>query len=751
MLLSVALLGVWAVSGAAEAVDSGGPLPEHNLRFETAVTVWDEALPLGNGLLGALVWGDGKPLNISLNRTDLWDVRPVPEFHSDEYSYATMREWEKAGRYDDLSRVYEKPYRRPAPTKIPAGRLCVQLKDQTFKETELDLATAQASVSFGSDVSARVWIHAEQQVGVLEVDGALVWPELVAPAFGGKEVGETKPAIVAGDVAQLGYPPPTIWNGEDYAAYEQEGWDGFSFAVYVGWRYDEAPTRTASAKRTLAVWTVASSLEEGGTPLDLARARVEGALKDDVEALRSSHRAWWDAFWGNTWLRVPNARVERQWYLDTYKFGAAARVDTPPITLQGPWTADDGKLPPWKGDYHHDCNTEMSYWPSYSGNRMDGAQGFVDWLWEHREACVEWTRRFFDMPGMNVPMTTDLNCEQIGGWRQYTHAATTAAWLAQHFYWHWKYGTDAAFLETRAYPYVRDCAVFIEAVTNERDADGMRTLPLSSSPEFNDNKPNAWFPSITNNDLALIRWLFGAAEEMAGKLGKTEDAARWNKALGELPELSVRENGALMVAKDFPYKESHRHFSHLMAIYPMGILDLSHGEEDARIIKASMAELLERGSSAYVGFSFSWQACLAARARDGATAEKALDIFAEAFVLRNGFNCNGDQSGKGYSNYTYRPFTLEANYASAAGLQEMLLQSHTGIIEVFPAIPEGWKNVAFRNLRAQGAFLVSAERKGGEVTALRVQAERGGSFRLRSRRTGEVVEMELGKGEKWEG
>jgi hypothetical protein len=86
--------------------------------------------------------------------------------------------------------------------------------------------------------------------------------------------------------------------------------------------------------------------------------------------------------------------------------------------------------------------------------------------------------------------------------------------------------------------------------------------------------------------------------------------------------------------------------------------------------------------------------------------------------LRNGFNANGDQTGKGYSSYTYRPFTLEANFAAAAGLQEMLIQSHTGTVEVFPAIPERWKDVVFHNLRAEGAFLISAERKGGEVVIL---------------------------------
>ncbi|MFA6243198.1 MAG: glycoside hydrolase family 95-like protein, partial [Candidatus Hydrogenedentales bacterium] len=315
------------------------------------------------------------------------------------------------------------------------------------------------------------------------------------------------------------------------------------------------------------------------------------------------------------------------------------------------------------------------------------------------------------------------------------------------FYWHWRYTADHAFLEQRAYPYLFDCAVFLEAVTNERDADGKRTLPLSSSPEFNDNKPDAWFPSITNNDAALIRWLFGAAARMADELGKTDDAQRWRKALSEMPELSVAENGALMVAKDYPYPASHRHFSHLMGIFPLGIVDVSNGETDQRIIRASLEELARFGSDWWVGFSFAWHACLAARAKDGATAEKALDTFAEAFVLRNGFNANGDQTGKGYSKFTYRPFTLEANFAAAAGLQEMLLQSHTGVVEVFPAIPPSWIDVTFHNLRAEGAFLISAERTGGEITSVKATAERDGTLRIRAPKTGGVKEIALRAGQ----
>ncbi len=712
------------------------PGPGQNLRYETPALRWDEAFPLGNGLLGALVWDDGNPLTISLDRTDLWDLRPVPEFHSDEYSYELMRQWEAEGRVDDLLRVYDNPYHRPAPTKIPAGRIVLRLPNTAkFARTGLSLAHATGSMAFeGAALDA--WIHATEPVGVLSVTGAAPRVKLVAPAFGGKEDQPGKAAISAGELAQLGYPPPEESRGKDWMAYTQEGWGGFRFAVYLAWRDTEQGWRAA--------WSVASS-REGDDPLSLARERVHRAL-EDTTALRQTHESWWRAYWQAAGLRVPDPVIEKQWYLDTYKFGAASRRGAPPITLQGPWTADDGTLPPWKGDYHHDLNTELSYWPCYSGNHLEEGLAFLDWLWATRDNCREWTRRFFDMPGMAVPMTADLNNNQIGGWRQYTHSATTGAWLAHHFYLHWKYIGDRAFLADRAYPYLRDCAVFFEAVTAERDDSGLRTLPLSSSPEINDNKPDAWFPTITNYDLALIRWNFSRTAELAEELGKADDAAHWRGLLDELPPLSLAEDGRLLVAKGYPLEASHRHFSHLMAIHPLGLIDWSQGEPAQRTIRASLDELERLGSSLWTGYSFAWLASMAARGRDGEKAAWALHVFPN-FTLRNSFHCNGDQNNTGLSNFTYRPFTLEGNFAAAAGLQEMLLQSHTGVIEVFPAVPDEWDDAAFTTLRAEGGVLVSAAVENGIPAGLRLAAETDQQRTLRWLPTGQTLELSLKAGQ----
>jgi alpha-L-fucosidase 2 len=706
------------------ACAQGQPRVEHGLRYKTPAMVWDEAMPLGNGLFGALVWGDGKPLRISLDRTDLWDLRPVPEFHTAEYSYRNMRQWVEEGRLADLHRLYDDPYGHPGPTKIPAGRIELTLGDDSvFENASLNLAKATASVQFKDHDKADVFVHAVEPFGMVRVDSRRsVNIKLLAPPFAGEITDEAGPGkISAGDLASLRYDAPVESSGNNWTGYLQKGWSGFKFAVVVSWRKSE--------HAWVGAWSIATS-NESQDPLMTARSRCEKALRTGFAGALITHGRWWDSYWDKSSIRVPNAIIERQWYLEVYKFGAAARPNTPPISLQGPWTADNMKIPPWKGDYHHDLNTELSYWPAYSGNHLDGALGYVDWLWETRENARAWTRRFFGLPGLNVPMTSDLNQEQIGGWHQYTHSSTTAGWLAHHFYLQWRYSMDREFLSSRAYPWLRDVSVFLEAVT-EKGTDGKRTLPLSSSPEINDNRLDAWFPTITNYDLALIRWVFEKTAELAVEAGKGEEAQHWREVLAEMPKFALGEKSKkMLVAKDYALPFSHRHFSHLMAIHPLGLVAWENGPEDQAIIKASLVDLEQKGTSSWCGYSFSWLANLAARARDGKKAEKALEIFSTAFCLRNGFHCNGDQSGKGYSNFRYRPFTLEGNFAAAAGLQEMLLQSYSGTIRIFPAVPEDWKDVSFKTLRAEGAFLVSAERRGGVTRSARITSEKGGSCRL---------------------
>ena len=235
---------------------------------------------------------------------------------------------------------------------------------------------------------------------------------------------------------------------------------------------------------------------------------------------------------------------------------------------------------------------------------------------------------------------------------------------------------------------------------------------------------------MTNFDLGLVRWTFEKAAELAGELGNTEESQHWKSILTQWPLFDIDPETGFTYVKGKPYNESHRHFSHLIAFHPLGVVDLSKGEQDRQIIKNTIANLDKIGPDQWCGYSYSWLGNIKARAFDGNGAAGALKIFASDFCLKNSFHVNGDQSGTGKSKFTYRPFTLEGNFAFASGIQEMLIQSHTGIIRIFPAVPEEWKNVRFTTLRAEGAFLISAKMEKGVVTLVDIVSEKGGELKI---------------------
>ncbi|MEX0882789.1 MAG: glycoside hydrolase family 95-like protein, partial [Cyclobacteriaceae bacterium] len=336
------------------------------------------------------------------------------------------------------------------------------------------------------------------------------------------------------------------------------------------------------------------------------------------------------------------------------------------------------------------------------------------------------TREYYGSNGLNVPGVTTLEGDPMGGWIQYSFGPTVSAWLGHHFYLHWRYTMDREFLKNDAYPWIREVALFLKELS-VLGKDGKRKLPLSSSPEIHNNDARAWFDQMTNYDLALVRWTFTTASELALELGYQDEAEEWNTILAEWPDYAIDETG-LLVAPGEPLKESHRHFSQVMAIHPLSLINPSNGEKDREIIDNTIARLDALGSSNWTGYSFAWLGNLKARAHDGNGAAKALRDFASSFVLPNSFHVNGDQSGTGKSNFTYRPFTLEGNFAFAAGIQEMLIQSHTGVVKLLPAIPLDWQEISFTNLRTEGAFLVSATMGNGKVEKLEITSEKGGEL-----------------------
>lgn len=647
-------------------------------------------LPLANGLLGALVWQRDGALIVSLDRTDVWDMTPIPEFAGPDYTNDALADLVEANDMAAIAARFEAPYYRPSPTKLPIGRLriVIDVSDRAF-----GLALDTATVSVGDDV--RVAVDALSTVGVVHGQGPCPTIVVEAPDYGVDPTGpRPDPSPISnGGPQDLGYQRPVVLSEHAASGYVQMLPDGRAFAVRVEWRDEAVGWR--------ALWTVALADDAAAAQRNAATLIAQMWLTSHATQM-TAHEAWWEARWREAWLTLPDAAIERQWALDAYKLIAAGRRDAPPIALQGPWTWDDGRLPPWKGDYHHDLNTQMTYWPTLTGNRFDAHRGFLDWLWNTRDACRAWTHAFFQCEGLNVPMTADLANRQIGGWAPYTHQASTGAWLAHHFVQHWRYTGDRDFLVARALPYLGEVCTFIDHVT--RHPQGRR-LRLNTSPEIGNNGREAWLPSWSNYDLALFRAALGDAAELSTIRGETDAAVRWHAVLSELPDLALDDEGGFAVARGKSFDASHRHFSHALAIHPLR----SIAPDDPRVA-ATCARLDAFGTSMWMGYSFAWAAGLNAYARDGEKAAEMLRLFARGFTATNSFHTNGDISGEGLTAFPFNAFTLEGNCAAMAATQDMLLQSRGEAIHVFPAVPADWMRIAFTGLRAEGRVTVSARR-----------------------------------------
>ncbi|RHH16341.1 hypothetical protein DW228_00050 [Bacteroides fragilis] len=717
-LLLLLCCGLW---GSCSSYDYCPVTPsESDLVFTGLARSWDEAMPLGNAAVGALVWQRDSSLRLSLDRTDLWDLRPVDSLSGDNFRFSWVKEHIRTKDYLPVQKKLDWPYNmNPAPSKIPGAAIEFPLeKIGAPTQVRLYLNNALCEANWADGTQMQTFVHATEPVGwfVFRNLRTPIEPSILTPVYNKTKPDGSLDPVSGQDLHRLGYQQGETVREGNRITYHQKGYGDFWYDVVVCWKQE--------GETLYGTWSVTSSLS-GEKAAEKAEAALQRGLKQDYQA----HLEYWNKYWAQSSVTLPDSILQKQYQNEMYKFASTTREHSYPISLQAVWTADNGKLPPWKGDYHHDLNTQLSYWPAYTGNHLTEGMGYLNTLWNQRDTYKRYTRQYFGTEGMNIPGVCTLTGEPMGGWIQYSMSQTVAAWLAQHFYLHWKYSADRTFLKERAYPFLKDVAIYLEQVS-EVTPEGVRKLEFSSSPEVFDNSLQAWFSDMTNYDLAMMHFLFKAAAELAHELNLTDESSHWAALEAQLPDYDVDEEGCLTFAKGYPYNESHRHFSHAMAIHPMGLIDWSDGEKSQHIIRATLKRLDEVGPDYWTGYSYSWLANMKARAFDGKGAAQALRTFAECFCLKNTFHANGDQTKSGKSRFTYRPFTLEGNFAFASGIQEMLLQSHTGTIRIFPALPEEWKDVSFEGLRAMGAFLVSAQMEGGEITRVRIYSEKGGMLKI---------------------
>jgi alpha-L-fucosidase 2 len=682
--------------------------------YERASDEWKTGIPLGNGHLGVMLWGDGSPLRLTFDRDDLWDLRHLPPPPDPEYTWNNIRELAKQENWEALNAIIERNLNpsAPTPTKLPLGRLEIEIPENAPGKKHfagrLSLRHAEFAGAIG-EAKIRAFVCAQAPIVVVSIyggtaDASVTWRSLAD--LNPKQAGD------------LGIPLHEMVEQNGVTAAVQR-FPGDTTAV-IAW----ARVRTRTGVKLFCTVTTSS---DNADPLSLAVSIVREAAKRS-RAHGTEHKEWWARFWQRSCVTIPDKQLETLWYYGLYKLASSSRPGHQPANLQGLWVTD-GVLPPWRGDYHANMNVQETYWPVYATNHLDLGEPLYDWITRITGPARERTKSFFGWDGVRVETALATDGTAVPGWGTVQYWPGAATWLAHHLWLHWRYTGDTEFLRSRAYPFFKLCMEFWKGYLETGD-DRRLHVPLSHSPEMNGNSPSAWGrdPVI---DLSLIKnlstWLVQASIALDADEG---ERANWDEIAQSLCQYPRDDAGGLMLMQGVPLTESHRHPSHLMPIFPMHDISVEGSDEDRQCIDASLHRLEHKGVGEWTGWSFPYASLIASRIGRGEMAAYMLKLYADCFVLPNGFHVNGDWSKKGVCFFHYEPFTMEAECAATSAVTEMLLQSWGGTIRLFPSIPTAWRDASFQGFLAEGAITVGAARQAGTTTEVSLVCERDASIRV---------------------
>ena len=710
---------------------------KHRIVIEHASKRWEDGMPLGNGKIGCLIWGTGEPLRFHLDRYDLWDEREAPQTKEPGFCYHNLIKLVRSGDAEDFrehDRLFDDCYQNLTPVKLPAGALELRFSGEKVCRSELSLLEAETKITLSGGSRVSAFTSAADGLGYFLVEGGRPDVSVDSPRYEGEkeDFGGLDDAMCPkGVMTRLGYRNAETVKEGDMTVCEQQTPEGLRFAIVFSVKNTDAGME--------GCFTLASNRDSGGEEyLAAARSAVTKGLGDGYAAARRAHRRWWRGFFSKSGIRIGDEKMERLYYFSNYLLGSSAAIPTYPMPLQGLWTADNGSLPPWKGDYHHDLNTQMTYWSYMKANHLPEGKVFCDYLFSLLPVARKFAREFFGTSaGALLPAVSSFSGKPLGGWPQYALNIVNSIWLCQAFDHYALYSGDEEFLRERAYPYFRETAEAVLELLEERD--GEFVLPLSSSPEVYDNTPKSYQEPNTNNDLALLHYLFETLTRYSRQLG--EPSERWENARKKLAPLALSEEHGYMMSRTELLPETHRHLGHLMAVYPLRTVDYAGHREE---IDKSIEYLEILGHGYWVGFSFVWMSALYTVQGNGNGAYWQLKTFAENCVGENGFHLNGDQPRSGVTFYHYHPFTLEANFGYADAMQEMLLGNADGVIHAFPAVPGDWleKGCEFSRLLSYGGVEVSARAEKGALAELTLFSEKESRQKVRNTFGGNALRIE---------
>lgn len=442
-----------------------------------------------------------------------------------------------------------------------------------------------------------------------------------------------------------------------------------------------------------------------------AMQRVETALANlqetDLPALLKAHREWWHSYYPQSFVSLPDKKMENFYWAQMYKLASATRIGGGLLDNSGPWQV----LTPWPNAWWN-LNVQLSYWSVYASNRLELGMPLVDVVKNNFNNLISNVPEAYRKEAAALPVCTDFSLIgvdiRVPGSEKFAQVGNLP-WLCHNLWLQYRFSMDESILRNVLFPTLRRAINFYIPFLEE-DEQGILHLKETYSPEYGSAKD-------CNYDIALLRWGCQTLLEASRILSVKDNLIpKWQQIIDKLTDYPQDENG-MMIGKDVPFSKSHRHYSHLLMFYPLYLLNTEQ-EGSKELLEKSVEHWLSIPGN-ILGFSNTGASSLYAAAGEG---DKALEKLKDLFALTLRPNTMYMESGP----------VIETPLSGAQCIHDMLLQSWGGKIRVFPAVPSQWGDVQFEDLRTEGAFLVSAGRKDGKTTCIRIKSLAGEPCILRT-------------------